>query len=214
MSRKRSSPAVTQLNELDVQLTTTNMHTASSSNQQDANLHGRMHNRSVFVHHQQLQKQQQTLLKTRTIQAASMTTSTTSATSASFPIQQSERAQKLKHWQDELLDFSTQITRHAHFTLDRITNYFRMSGMKFDANFRNHFLYTANNRWVDEFWFFVPSPVTNWDLLDFFLFSFQTCWSIWFVFDRFASEFKKQWLWNSTASLFQYGWSHITIAKT
>lgn len=103
-------------------------------------------------HIQQQHHQQRTLVKARgrssaamtsslsTISSATTTTSTTSLAHAMPPKSQ------VKHWQEELMEFSTQITRQAHFTLARIANYFYTNGMKFDANFRNHFLYISNNR--------------------------------------------------------------------
>lgn len=51
-----------------------------------------------------------------------------------------------KNWVDELSEFSSDITQQTHITLDRIKMVFHKNGMKFDADFRNHFLYTANNR--------------------------------------------------------------------
>lgn len=51
-----------------------------------------------------------------------------------------------KTWTDELLSFSTSIARQANACLERIKNNFSSSDLQFDANFRNHFLYMANNR--------------------------------------------------------------------
>lgn len=49
-------------------------------------------------------------------------------------------------WIDELLDFSSIVSRQTQSCLNRIKCDFKRSGMKFDADFRNHFLYIANNR--------------------------------------------------------------------
>ena len=137
MALKRPAPTDRQSNELMLETDHTSPRLRAPPNQNATNSHRSM--MSSFqeqLHHQQYQ--QQTLEKTRTINSAAMT-------SSSFAIQ-SERRPIIKHWQDELMDFSTQLTRHAHLTLTRIENYFRANGMKFDTNFRNHFLYIANNR--------------------------------------------------------------------
>lgn len=52
----------------------------------------------------------------------------------------------IKSWLDELLDFSSKVTRQAQQSLNHIQMDFRRNGMKFDSDFRNHFLYIANNR--------------------------------------------------------------------
>lgn len=53
---------------------------------------------------------------------------------------------QLKSWTEELLEFSSNIARQAHVTLDHIKNDFKKKNLKFDSDLRNHFLYTANNR--------------------------------------------------------------------
>lgn len=149
MSRQRPTPTGLELNVQSISDVVPTATTLLSSNQRDKSSQRMMHdNKSVMMnlYQQQMQKKQQTLVKTRTMHATSMTTSTTSSSSASsFPIN-SERLPKTNHWQDELMAFSTQITRDAQNTLMRIANHFRVNGMKFDTNFRNHFLYITNNR--------------------------------------------------------------------
>lgn len=49
-------------------------------------------------------------------------------------------------WTDELLDYSSNIARQTQDSLGRIKNHFLKNGMKFDTDFRNHFLYIVNNR--------------------------------------------------------------------
>lgn len=51
-----------------------------------------------------------------------------------------------KTWKNELMEFSTRISQQANASLDRINEDFIKTGQKFDAEFRNHFLYIANNR--------------------------------------------------------------------
>lgn len=51
-----------------------------------------------------------------------------------------------KNWLDEILDYSSNIARQTQSTLDRIKKDFVRNGLKFDADFRSHFLYIANNR--------------------------------------------------------------------
>lgn len=51
-----------------------------------------------------------------------------------------------RDWSDEMLSFSATLSRQSQFTLHRIKNHFKQTGTKFDADFRNHFLYVANNR--------------------------------------------------------------------
>lgn len=158
MARKRPAPAELQSNELAPPIAngfTTFSSASEVSNRNGINSQRTVQNRSavsVFQGQQMQHHQQQTLVKTRGKNSAAMTassstssmTSTTTATSLSALPMQSKP--QVNHWQDELMDFSTQITRQAHFTLARIANYFRTNGMKFDANFRNHFLYISNNR--------------------------------------------------------------------
>lgn len=55
-----------------------------------------------------------------------------------------------KGWLEEMIEFSSTIARQTQTTLERIKTDFRHSGMKFDTNFRDHFLYIANNRYVYE----------------------------------------------------------------
>lgn len=101
---------------------------------------------SQHQHHHE--HQQRTLVKTRSKNSDAMTSTTTTSTSSSsssIPMQ-SKRIPLMKHWQDELLEFSTQITWQAQSTLSRIAIYFRANGMKFDTDFRNHFSYISNNR--------------------------------------------------------------------
>lgn len=161
MARKR--PAPTELRPNELKLPVVNRYTAFASASEVANHNGinsprTVQNRSTtsMLHGQQLQQhhhQQQTLVKTSaknlTAMAASSSSSTMTSTStkttssAEHPIQSKPH---VNHWQDELMNFSTQITRQAHFTLGRIANYFRANGMKFDADLRNHFLYISNNR--------------------------------------------------------------------
>lgn len=151
--RKRPAPTEIQSNELkllaDHRLPTLSS-AAEASNQNAVNSHGTMKNRSAMsMFQEQLQHQQheqQTIVKTHTMSSAAMTSTSTSASTSSSHSMQSKRALLMKHWQDELIDFSTQITRQAHFTLSRIANHFRVNGMKFDADFRNHFAYISNNR--------------------------------------------------------------------
>lgn len=153
MARKRPAPAELQPNELTLPTVNrfTTFSTASEvSNQNGINSQRTVHNRSavsMFQGQQQQYQQQQTFVKTRTKNSAAMTSSTTSTSmSTSLSAHPMQSKPQVKHWQDELMDFSTQITRQAHFTLARIANYFRTNGMKFDANFRNHFLCISNNR--------------------------------------------------------------------
>ncbi|XP_055301705.1 uncharacterized protein LOC129568157 [Sitodiplosis mosellana] len=56
-----------------------------------------------------------------------------------------------KGWLDELFEYSSNIARQTQTTLGRIKNDFMKSGLKFDANFRNHFLYLSNNRISESF---------------------------------------------------------------
>lgn len=51
-----------------------------------------------------------------------------------------------KHWMEEIVDFSNIIARQTQIVLNRIKIDFMRSGMKFNSDFRNHFLYIANNR--------------------------------------------------------------------
>lgn len=51
-----------------------------------------------------------------------------------------------KSWIDELLEYSSNIALQTQVSLGRIKNDFLKNGLKFDADFRNHFLYIANNR--------------------------------------------------------------------
>lgn len=51
-----------------------------------------------------------------------------------------------RDWINEMLDFSSILSRQTQATLKRITNHFKQNGSKFNADFRNHFLYVANNR--------------------------------------------------------------------
>lgn len=51
-----------------------------------------------------------------------------------------------KSWIDELLDFSSILSRQTQSCLNRIKCNFKRTGMQFDDDFRNHFLYIANNR--------------------------------------------------------------------
>lgn len=51
-----------------------------------------------------------------------------------------------KTWKNELIEFSTSISQQANAFLDRIKEDFMKNGQTFDAAFRNHFLYIANNR--------------------------------------------------------------------
>lgn len=140
MARKR--PAPTELTVLTA---------AEAANQMALNSQRAMRNRAVVNTFQQ----QKTYVKSRTMSSAAMTstssTTTTSSSSSSsaaaaFLVQSKRVGLPVKHWQDELMEFSTQITRQAHHTLSQIANYFRANGMKFDTNFRNHFLYISNNR--------------------------------------------------------------------
>lgn len=125
---------------------------AEAANQMALNSQRAMRNRAVVntFQHQQQHHQQKTYVKSRTMSSAAMTstssTTTTSAAATTLSIHSKREGPLVKHWQDELMEFSTQIARQAHFTLARIANYFRANGMKFDTNFRNHFLYISNNR--------------------------------------------------------------------
>lgn len=51
-----------------------------------------------------------------------------------------------KNWMEEVLDFSSNLSRQAQITLGRIMTDFKKNGIKFDSDFRDHFLYIANNR--------------------------------------------------------------------
>lgn len=52
----------------------------------------------------------------------------------------------VKDWLEEIIDFTSMLTRRMQYTLGRIKIDFMRTGMKFDADFRDHFLYIANNR--------------------------------------------------------------------
>lgn len=171
-----------------------------SLNRSVANSHGMTRNKTTMnMYQHQLQKQQQTLVQSRTMHSAgvtSMTSTTSSSSLSSFPIQ-SERMPKIKHWQDELMEFSTQLTRQAHFTLAKIASHFRSNGTKFDTNFRNHFLYIANNRWVRAILFKISKIWINQFVYKFpFL---QNSRIVRFIFDWFAIRYEKRWLPNPTA---------------
>lgn len=137
--RKRPAPAELQSNGLKV--SANHRQPALSSASEAVNSHGKMQMQLQHQHHHQ-HHQQQTLVKSRNMNSATMTSTSTKSSSSTS----SKRTLLMKHWQDELMDFSTQIARQAHFTLSRIANHFRVNGMKFDADFRNHFLYISNNR--------------------------------------------------------------------
>lgn len=51
-----------------------------------------------------------------------------------------------KHWTEEFMNFSTHVVRLANITLNRVKEDFVQSGMQFDSEVRNHFLYVANSR--------------------------------------------------------------------
>lgn len=56
------------------------------------------------------------------------------------------RVEGAKGWLEEMIDFSATLARQTQSTLGHIKSDFLQSGMKFDADFRDHFLYIANNR--------------------------------------------------------------------
>lgn len=51
-----------------------------------------------------------------------------------------------KHWMEEIVDFSKIVAQQTQIVLNRIKIDFLRSGMKFDSDFRDHFLLIANNR--------------------------------------------------------------------
>lgn len=176
MVRKRAAQIALQSNELNLPPTSHKLQgsipslvpssSSSSTSQNAINSHATMCydksmmsiNQKKHHHHQQQQQlkeqqqqqlkeqQQQTLVKINKTNMAPMSSSSSSAAAASFLVQSNNRMPSMKYWQDELIDFSAHITRQAHFTLGRIAIHFSGTGMKFDANFRNHFLYIAHNR--------------------------------------------------------------------
>lgn len=62
-----------------------------------------------------------------------------------FPVGRVEQTNS-KDWLEETIEFSSMLARQTQATLGRIKTDFLQSGMKFDADFRDHFLYIANNR--------------------------------------------------------------------
>lgn len=133
MLRKRPANVESHSNEL----------TAATTNQKAVNSCGRRLKKVIVGDPpQQPQQQQQQKIPIGTMHSAQ---AAVTPSSAPFPTA-SERAPTMKYWQDELMEFSVHVTRQVHFTLDRIAYHFRSVGTKFDTNFRNHFLYIANNR--------------------------------------------------------------------
>lgn len=53
-----------------------------------------------------------------------------------------------KDWLEEVIDFTSNLSRQMQATLGRIKVDFLRRGMQFDADFRDHFLFIVNNRWV------------------------------------------------------------------
>lgn len=53
-----------------------------------------------------------------------------------------------RNWYEELDDLSLNISRQTRTALGRIRSSFAQSGLKFNADFRECFFSTVNNRWV------------------------------------------------------------------
>lgn len=88
--------------------------------------------------HYALRKGQQRLL-------SSSTNEQRSAQQRSFALSR-VGATNAKDWLDEIFDFTSILSRRMQYTLGRIKLDFMKKDLKFDADFRDHFLFIVNNR--------------------------------------------------------------------
>lgn len=104
-----------------------------------------------------------------------------------------------KDWLEEINDFTSNLSRQAQATLGRIKIDFLRSGKKFDTDFRDHFLFIANNRYVFNCSTIVPlhnhftviSPFHNKSCMKFNLF-FLFCSRLLETFDAFLIGLPKE----------------------
>lgn len=154
---KPAAPIKSQSNGVEI-LTDTRSQTLSVNQNVESDAQGRIRNTMMTsMFQKQFNQQQQTIVRAHNTHSTAATSKTMTSSTVTSSLSSSKpvipvRSELIKlpttmlHWQDELMEFSNQLTRQSHVTLSRIANHFRANGMKFDADFRNHFLYIANNR--------------------------------------------------------------------